>query len=416
MRQGLNDSTPALPEILLKLKKKVNFMIRKRLIVAIISAGILSSATGCGELFSPTSNPPISQEETVSTTQDITSPSPNDTTPPVDNNDTTAKKKTRGNTAGNLANFGLVVEDGDWLYYLQFFPDTDDTRTLYRTRLDNLGNSREQIHISTLYLMKTNLNIVDSYVYFIDETDDVGSAGCISRVKTDGTGYEVLYDAPCLYLSAVDNWLYFEVEGDDQHLYKMRLDGSARQAISITSYDNDGFEDYIDSYYGSMLSVEDDWMYYCVSVYTDKSSEDGIARTLVDGSESELLLLGNDESITNLIVSEECLYYIKRNYSIDEVGIYRARLDGTGETKLNNGEISVRFFNTDGTNVFYISNENNLYQLLPDGTSREIVGDETVEIVYLSSDHLYYYSADLDTFDIHIYRIRFDGTELEIID
>ena len=319
------------------------------------------------------------------------------------NSASTATDTIRGNTAGNISMFGLFAQEKDWIYYLKY--EDGHWNKLYRTRLDSIGNSRDLLISANIEDM-SYINIFESWIYFIDEHSDFGDGGSICRVPIEGGKKEILFNAPCRYLSIVDNWIYFENVDDDQHLYRMHLDGSARQAIDIFLYDNDDVEDSIYEY-RSMLNVAEDWIYCYVRVQTPDSSDTGIVRSRIDGSESELVLLTKNESVKNLIFCGEWLYYIQNG------DIYRIKPSGKDEEKLSS-DGNIESFNTDGNDIFYVNRNFHLFQLLANGTSREIFG-ESVFCVFISNDWLYYYSIG-DGMNVNLCRIRTNGTEVQIID
>ncbi|NLA05314.1 MAG: DUF5050 domain-containing protein, partial [Firmicutes bacterium] len=73
----------------------------------------------------------------------------------------------RGNSTGNISNFGLLASQGDWIYHL-YQEDEGETVGLYKTHAD--GSGRTRISEDTAMF----LNVAGDWIYYVmrDEESD----------------------------------------------------------------------------------------------------------------------------------------------------------------------------------------------------------------------------------------------------
>jgi Tol biopolymer transport system component len=114
--------------------------------------------------------------------------------------------------------------DGDSIYYLLDSLD-EYQRDIYRTDLD--GKNITQLHIlpqddSGPYWM----DVKDGWIYYYlcyDGSD-------LHRVRTDGTGDEVIFEGLVMDLELSGDWM-FCFDEDTGYWYKMKPDGTDREQL-----------------------------------------------------------------------------------------------------------------------------------------------------------------------------------------
>ena len=142
----------------------------------------------------------------------------------------------KGNTCGNLYNFGYVDRQGDWIYYSTLlFPNAN--LGLYKMRSDGT----EKTKLCNYYCR--NINVVGDWIYFM--ASDNKYFLHLYKIHTDGTDMEIIYDDMYNQLFYEDSWLYFDCSG----ICRIRTDGTEFSRISEDSWD-------------SILYVQNGWIYF----------------------------------------------------------------------------------------------------------------------------------------------------------
>ena len=81
-----------------------------------------------------------------------------------------------GNIVGNLANDGLVAQQGDWIHYVNGLEDNK----IYKIRID--GTQKQKVcddHAGYL-------NVIDDWIYYVKGFDK------LYKIRTDGTGDQLI--------------------------------------------------------------------------------------------------------------------------------------------------------------------------------------------------------------------------------
>ena len=174
-----------------------------------------------------------------------------------------------GNTIGNIRNYGYAVEADNWIYYLA--PNEDSTQIgIFKEK--NNGKDNKQIYMSEIDIV--SLNVYKDYIYFIGtapesylEADDVDNK--IYRMKTDGTGLEVLNDNElnndCYEIYVINNQIYYI--GLNAEICKMDLNGANKTVIADNGT---GYLGITDKYiiYNNMASETDvEYVTYIMILY-----------------------------------------------------------------------------------------------------------------------------------------------------
>jgi len=283
----------------------------------------------------------------------------------------------RGNTVGNTVNMGRVAYDGEWIYVapaafsplLKMRPDGSE-------RLEIRAKDERRFH---------SINVIGDWIYY------TSSSNGIRKVKTNGKGMEQITDDIGYYLNVIDDWIYYIIINDnddddiEDYIYKIRTDGTGREMLGHNGNDLNVVDDWI--YYADtknhnlykmrtdgsentllykdecgFLNVVDGWIYYC-------NAADGntIYRVQIDGTRREQLC--TDDSIA-LNVADGWIYYCNQS---DGNRLYRIRTDGTGREILLND--TVGYIHVVGEWIYYHKDGplSPMYRVRIDGTLREII-------------------------------------------
>lgn len=169
----------------------------------------------------------------------------------------------------------------------------------YKMDLD--GSNCEQIYNQNAASGFT-LNIIDDWMYFFDV--DADDEEHIYKMKTDGSDLQIIFDGRADHMIVDGEWIYFQNYFEDKALYKMKTDGSDVQLMVDT---------WIEA-----LNVADGWIYYVD--HSDKS----LYRIKTDGSEKQLICSDNASDV-NII--QDYIYY--RINGDNTKCLYRIKIDGS---------------------------------------------------------------------------------------
>ena len=293
-------------------------------------------------------------------------------------------KYERGNTVGNLSNFGSVAQSGDWIYYV--IMGAGDENGIYRIRTDGTDQMR------LTYESGVSINVVGEWVYYtsinmglykmrIDGSDNM-------RFKTED-GEDI---APG-YFTVVGDWIYYVKAVSERGIYKIRTDGSD-QTILI----EDG---------GGFINVAGDWIYYSIS------GDDGIYKIRTDGTDQTKI---SGDRFDSFSVVGDWIYYLEYGTS----DLYKIRIDGTGKTRLSDNRFNS--FNVDGDWIYYINKNDEMkpYKMRIDGTDNTKLNDDQIGTrlnahimagIFVVDDWVWYSTTLRDELVFVVYKIRTDGSD-----
>lgn len=278
------------------------------------------------------------------------------------------QKNVLGNTNGNLANGGNVIENNGKIYYgltdglYSAKEDGTDKKKLCSPvenhewiggisvvddwiyfagagafRIKANGDSLEQVSAErengSIWLMGDKLyhgieykmnfdgsdkeriydknsasgytkNFADGMIYFYD-TDLQGEDG-LFQMKEDGSELRKIFDGRADHMIVDNGWIYFQNHEDHKYLYKMKTDGSDVQLIVETDI--------------MSLNVDDDWIYYNGKVDGKRS----LCKVKVDSTENQVLM---QQHAVDLQIVGDWIYYFVNGESTDN--LYRIKKDGT---------------------------------------------------------------------------------------
>ncbi|UNC91112.1 DUF5050 domain-containing protein [Candidatus Contubernalis alkaliaceticus] len=287
----------------------------------------------------------------------------------------------RGNTTGNISNYGLAALQGNWVY----FSNEGDGGKLYRMNLDGSDLTRLNEDNSKY------INVVGSWVYYANVDDDYK----VYKIKTDGSGLTRLNDDYSRSINVVGEWVYYIEYGDYDgyeatRIYKMKTDGTERNRLNDRS--------------ACSMMVMEDWVYY--TTYEHMLSYCGaLYKVRIDGSGDTAV--NSDWGKT--VIADGWAYYC---HFQDEFRVYKVNLDGSGRTRLNDDWS--RSINVAGDWVYFIIGDpyyGPIYRMKTDGSSRTQLNNDASDSINIIGDWLYY-SNNLDN---SLYRMKLDGSQRQKI-
>lgn len=252
-------------------------------------------------------------------------------------------------------------------------------------------------------LGNTNANIVnggisvmrDGWVYF----SNIGDNDFMYKVKLDGTGEEKVIGDKSYYLNTSGDWLYYYTAGEKSGICRVKPDGTDCIMIAERVAQN--------------ILVADDWIYYVD--YTDNadiesSTEYGrIFRMKTDGTGIQKVC---EQRASIFNVSGEWLYF-RRN---DDEKLYRTMTDGTGEAKIS--DASIMTFCILDDKIYYIDSSdgnNAIWSMKSDGTEAKKLSEDKAMSINASGEWIYYGKYKGDIMDLELKRMKFDGTAVTLI-
>lgn len=275
----------------------------------------------------------------------------------------------RGNTSGNIINWGLVAEQNGWLYFSNLF----DRGHLYTMRLD--GTDPVKLSAEDVY----SINVVGDWIYYISRSEVFG----IFKIRTDGTGRTRIGTLAATEMVVVDNVIYYNTQSEQGRIYRMDTDGSNLARIG-------------DDYTTRHLNVVDGWVYY-----TFGAEENKIYKIRIDGTDRTKI---TDDNSSEINVVGDWIYYSAAG------DLYKIRTDGTQRTMLLDG--SPVFINATPEWIYY--GRNSLNKIRPDGTENTIVNSTHYDrLPNVIGDWIFFEGRFGN--NIALYRVRSDGTGLEAI-
>ena len=287
--------------------------------------------------------------------------------PPPPPSDSTIN--TRGNSLGNIVNFGLVAQQGEWIFYR----NTSDGNKLYKIRTDNTNQTQLNDDISSY------INVVGDWIYYRNGTDK----GKIYKIRTDGTGRTKLNEDDSYYLNVLGENIYYNNSSDNGRLYKISCDGTIKKKLS-----GDNISD---------VNVVGDWIYF-----SNRNDGSALYKIQRDGTNRKKI---NWDNTSYINVDRDWIYY--HNYS-DGQKLYKIRIDGTGRMKLNDDASGC--VNLDGDWIYYSNwnDEYKIYKIRKDGTSRTVLSNDSSNFLNIIFGWIYYINYSDSR---KLYKIRTDGTE-----
>lgn len=275
------------------------------------------------------------------------------------------------NPNGNIANGGIVLNCGDYLYYDVFVEDPENEYTggahsIFKVKSDF---SEPATELFCPYFQTKGMLMIDDKLYF---SSGGGGGRYIYEVDTESGEHKTLHDnfhdpgyifADSLYY--YDGFLYIEVNGS---IYRMKPDQSEFEVLleappelgiwlmgvengsvfywdnmngNIHRLDESGDNIIIENYMGAFLNIYGRRLYYLNSIISEEDALNTVTSEIVscdfDGLEKRTVIqFKGGENIVNMNVTDGYIYYTVNNG------------DGTGtyslcEYNINGGEKRVLY-------------------------------------------------------------------------
>ena len=295
---------------------------------------------------------------------------------------------TRGNTTGNIANGSIVAVQGGWIYYSRELLLAKSE--LFKVRED--GSYRTRLTYTRSGTIK-ELNVVGDWVYYTDYHT-------LNKIRTDGTGKKQLLDWSADDVTVIGDWIYYfaSLDADGGHgIYRIRTDG-----FENTQLNNENCRH---------LNVDEGWIYYLSQINLgDAGYEEHIYKIRTDGSGKTLIYSGDTGNMT---VDGDWIYYINTN---DNNRLYRIRTDGTENTLIASDY--VKSVNVSDGWIYCLQRDDSnhtdcIQKFRTDGTDKIKISDGLYKYVLnVAGDWVYFQRLR----EQKIYRIRTDGTDLQLLE
>lgn len=274
-----------------------------------------------------------------------------------------------GNSYANIVNSqGVIAYSGDWI----FISSKDDNGALYKIKNDGTGIQRIGSDVDCEYI-----NVVgDWIVYKCSEDRGIAKSYNIVKIKTDGSGREVLTGGWAItYAYVCDKKLYYGrgTNVSDASVYVMDLDTK-----KSTKYDEPFLP--VTNHYAIPPYFDDEWVYYLDS-YKINYRYGNLFRKKINGTEEVKL---TDNVVRKFDIFDGWIYYIDYDFHIR-----RVRIDGTDDSSVFTDDyISCLEVTKDG--VFATGRK--IYKISYDGTDYVQYAPSAFSDFFFSvaSDYIYF--------------------------
>jgi len=339
--------------------------LRKLIPVFLAILFVFTFLNGCG---AKTPNSPSSTalptESAPLPTQPLPTSSPTEATEPPETD-----KYVRGNSNANLNNAGIIVKQGDWIYYSGMYDG------LYKSRID--GSDKTKLTDSKAFY----INIVDDWLYFCT-MDKIGNPGPTKKIRTDGTEESDLGDISASYMNIVGDWIYYKVvSGEpasnwDDPLFRMKFDGTEKTLV---------FEDNSEE-----IFIFDDWIYY-------RNIDEKPVLTMIRTDGSERSEIGDSGFHWNFV--DEGFIYYRAEIEGSPI-LFRMKPDSSEKSRI--AEFDSFNYSISDSWIYYENeaDEGKLYKIRTDGSEKENLFDLIPYNIYVTDSVVYcIFMADQHTVD-----------------
>lgn len=221
----------------------------------------------------------------------------------------------RGNTAGNIANWGLAVTQGDWIY----FSNISQGNKLYKMRFDGTGKQMLS-NDDSIYI-----NVVGDWIYYVNRSDVFK----MYKIRLDGTQRTKIDDThSATVMSVVGDWIYYVTQSEQYKLFRIRTDGTGKMQLGTGAL--------IEEMYAT-----EDWVFYTLQnqgLQIYKIKPDGTQRTRV-----------TQYGARQLNIEGDWLYFVNQSMP----GIWRVKWDGTNPTSFGAEIQSPAYLNVNENMIYY---------------------------------------------------------------
>ena len=295
----------------------------------------------------------------------------------------------RGNTSININNWGYAAQQGDWIYF------TEGEGGLYKEKLD--GTGRETLigsDIGSGFGWVQDINVVGDWIYYLHYSG-------VSRIKTDGSGQEFLFEDPAgawsLELHIVDDVFYYRIDFEEGTAVCRQPIGGSPQILYAINEGN-AFVD--------LEAVEDGWIYF----YEFAANGTKLMKMTLEGKEVTALAEGNGLIYAQVI--GDSIYYFEDSDTYSPV--YRIGTDGSNKTTVLDAVYEsfqiygdwIYYTHYKNDEDAYYKREGRLYKARLDGSERTQLTDHDAMDPCIAGDWIFYGTY----LDGNVHRIKTDGT------
>lgn len=281
-----------------------------------------------------------------------------------------------GNTAANINNNGIALEDSDgYIYYVS----SADKEKLYKQSVGGTFN-RMILEDKAQYI-----NGSGDWLYYSNYSD----GGKLYRIKKDGTQRTKLLDDKAAYITLSGQYIYYSNHSDGGKLYKIRKDASDAKVLgdntkhgNILTMDYGNYDGIVDEV--AFINIVGDWIYY--SSYTDGHKIYAIHK---DGTYRGKLTDVYGDSVQ---VEDDWVYFTS-----DSGVISKVNKSGGGSVIPIRGRTSEYnkgyHINVNGDWIFFSNAEDGgkLYKISTDGSGSKIkLSDEAAGYINIVGDWIYF--------------------------
>ena len=336
-----------------------------------------------------------------------------------------AEAAARGNTSGNIHNYGNVAQEGDWIY----FSDDIKTHKLCKSKSD--GTEFSMICDDPAAF----INAVDGWIYYSSLGTDVSHSLGLNRVRTDGSQLETLSDEGAYSVTVTGGYIYYTDDpysGHNQRLYRM-----STETLEVSSLHQ--------NLSGREFCIYDGWIYFVDSNVKE------IFKMRVNGTDciklTDVRSLSLDYTAfeySNISVEEGWVYYFLTGLTVSgpnsdsayrgEAFFFRMREDGSDSMRLTSpvftrGEPSYveewkYIIDTSMVHdswIYYLGGHRFLYRMsitdpIEENLGKWVAGNR----FYIHGDWIYFYTLaedvdlskdELSDEDIVFARMHLDGSK-----
>jgi len=334
-----------------------------------------------------TSEPSISQDNSVSDSVDQNCPPPQPTV---------------------MNGFSIQAVHNAWVYYKYFAEQPEYREGLYRVREDGSGKATV-IDDDTQQLI-----FDDDWIYYVNLSDE----NKLYKSRTDGSEKTKISDQEqCTLMDVSDGWVYFQlyININDREFYRIRIDGTEKTMLLVRRgpfFINDGW----------FYSISKDGNIY--KMKADGTNETKIGKIKDTAPTSE-------EGVSDIYVDDHWIYYLFRKDDSHEIN--RIRTDGTGRTKICGTFVHSMVVSGDWIYYIYRDDTNfpnyegdesytKLYKMRVDGTDKTYLGCIAGSIINIENGWIYFEGGNkseiingIKYITQYHYRIRTDGSKTQEI-
>lgn len=300
-----------------------------------------------------------------------------------------------GNTSGNLANNGLVVENKDYIFHALY----GEGNGIYKLSKKDSSIFESEVFIPNIYAY--DLNIVGDYLYYVAYENKSPNYIEIRKTKLDGSKTETIEKVSSqtyhLQLNVTKDYIYY-YNDKEEAIYKISVNGGKNQKVA-------------DVYADRGMYVSNGWIYY-------GSGNGKLGKIKTDGSNNTTLFTGSINS-NSMIVDNGYVYFWPYEYKGSYSDLYRIKADGSEEDP---AKLPKKYINIYDDWMYY-SNKNyeGYSKSKVDGSNQVKLSGKAEYVSYshdyilLTDDWVYGY-IPLGSDSWAVFEVKKDGTDYKIKD